>query len=678
MDSFDPIEAGRKDGIDTTALSEPAFPSGLPELLREHQLFRTLLDGLPDYIFAKDLDGRFIFVNEALARVSGLSGPSDMIGRTDYDFSPEELADEYRANDRHVVSTGRAMLSKVERYARGDGKTGWLLTFKAPLFDVDGQVSGVLGVGRDVTDLRQAEMALRGSEELFRLIIENSRDIAYSIDLKTGRFTYVSPAVLPVTGYLPRDVAQLGVPGWLRRVHPEDRGRLLMRARARAKGILPPQLHERLEYRIRHRNGDYIWLGQSSTIVPDGEGYANTETGLLRDITERKRVEEAVRSASRLEATATLAGGVAHEFNNLMVGVLGNAELLQMRLPDNADAVRLLSTIAKSAQQAGELAHQMLAYAYGGKYHVLLFDLNTVIEETLQLQRPSFPPDIHVECALEPSLWAIKGDPSQLGQVIMNLSLNAVEACGTAGHVVVSTRNMLIEKSVAWAQTGLADGTYVCLMVEDDGAGMDADTRSRIFEPFFTTKAQGRGLGLSAAYGIVRNHGGKIEVSCAKGQGTVFRVYLPAVEKGAELQTTRPVPPSGDLPLPRARAGETILVIDDDELVREVARETLERLGYSVLIAVNGQDALHVARSHRSAIHLALLDMAMPVLNGTGAYPLLREIRPDMRVIIVSGYELDPAAQSILDAGAFAFVHKPFRVQTIALRVREALDAARV
>jgi hypothetical protein len=401
------------------------------------------------------------------------------------------------------------------------------------------------------------------------------------------------------------------------------------------------------------------------------------EVGTFRDVTESKHAEEAVRAASRMEATATLAGGIAHDFNNLMVGVLGNAELLQMRLSDSPEAMRMLNTIARSAQQAGELAQQMLAFARGGKYQPRIISLNDIVSDVLRLEERSFPPRIRFEQSLEPNLWAVKADPVQIGQVIMNLSVNAVEAIEDKGKVTIVTRNVAAEEyreprpvadeSAPKRPAGLDRGSYVCLVVSDTGKGMVQETISHIFEPFFTTKFQGRGLGLAAAYGIVKNHGGLVTVSSEVGRGSTFTVYLPTVE-GEQPALRKPA-----AKIAAADGQEMVLVIDDEPVVLQVTREILERLGYRVLCAHDGQEGVEIAQSFPEEIHVAVLDMGMPVMGGAQAYPLLMKARPNLKVLISSGYELDPAAQALLDAGASAFIQKPFRAHVLATTIRKAL-----
>ena len=352
---------------------------------------------------------------------------------------------------------------------------------------------------------------------------------------------------------------------------------------------------------------------------------------------------------------------------------------------------------------AGELAQKMLAYARGGKYRPQVINLNGNVLEALELEEGSFPPSVAIEHELESDLWPVRADPNQMNQVIMNLSINAVEAIeerstqepgGSSdrrrtdalgapafqGRILITTRNIEVDADFARQQPGLDAGAYVCVAVEDNGKGMSPDVQARVFEPFFTTKFQGRGLGMAAVYGIVKNHNGAIAVHSEENEGSVLTVYLPAVNAAADdeatdLSATVPVEERRIRRAPLPRGSETILVIDDEEMVLAVARELLEDLGYTVLLAHNGQEAVDLARIREDPIHLSILDLGMPVMGGVQAYPLLMEAQPAMKVVICSGYGLNPAAQGLLDAGADAFVQKPFLAENLVGQIRHVLDS---
>jgi PAS domain S-box-containing protein len=386
---------------------------------------------------------------------------------------------------------------------------------------------------------------------------------------------------------------------------------------------------------------------------------------LIQDVTERKHAEQSLIRASRLEATATLAGGIAHDFNNLMVGVLGYAELLQEELADQPDAIDMLTRISASAQRAGKLAQQMLAFARGGKYFPTLLNLNRTILDVMQHQEQLVPSGIQIRYTVEPSLWDVKADMAQMSEVFLNLLTNAIEAIEGEGEIAITTSNRVLDAEFALAHGGLQAGPYVYLAVQDTGCGMSPEVQARIFEPFFTTKFQGRGLGLAAVFGIIQNHDGQISVYSEEGLGTVFKVYLPAV-----LAEFEALPPIESLLSTRKTM---VLLIDDDDSVLTVTRLLLARLGYQTLIAHNGMEAIEIARTFEGDIDVALLDMAMPVMNGVETYPRLVAIRPQIKVLICSGYEPDAATQSLLKQGACCFLQKPFQAHALGAAICQAL-----
>jgi signal transduction histidine kinase/CheY-like chemotaxis protein len=379
-----------------------------------------------------------------------------------------------------------------------------------------------------------------------------------------------------------------------------------------------------------------------------------------------RRTADARALAARMESTATLAAGVAHDFNNLMTGVMANAELLKLDVKGNADAQATIGTMMECAHRGGQLAQQLLAFARGGRYQTDLVDLNSLVRDTVRVEAHAVPPDTEVRTDLADDLCMVNGDPVQLSQVISNLHRNAVEALGSAGggRVTIVTRNVQVDGERPPALADHPSGDYVELSVTDTGPGMRAETRERIFEPFFTTKEGGRGMGLAASYGIVTHHGGQVEVASMPGQGTVFRVYLPAV--------VAPRPAARTEPEPASSAHGTILFVDDEVAILSATRRLLEACGYQVLIAENGAAGVEMARSTPGPIDVVLLDMRMPGMSGTEAFGPIQEARPDARVILCSGFELDATARALLDRGAVSFVRKPFRIDDLVATIERA------
>lgn len=380
----------------------------------------------------------------------------------------------------------------------------------------------------------------------------------------------------------------------------------------------------------------------------------------------KSKADSAIRAASRMEATATLAGGIAHDYNNLMTVVLGAANLVREDLGDAHPNAAMLKEIESAARKASELAQRLLAFARGGAYQMEEVDLNGVVRETLQVQERMLHSGIEMKCVLDGKLWQTTADRAHLAMLLADLCVNAAEAIEEHGTIAVTTRNAHVDLELAKKNTGMKPGRYAVLSVEDNGRGMSADVLARAFEPFFSTKFQGRGLGLASVYGIVKNHGGYIATESEKNKGTTCTVYLPAADVAASEPVLKP---------PTTTKGtETILVVDDEMPVLTLVAKVLKRLGYQVLTAHGGRAAVDLVREYEMDIHLALLDMGMPEMDGPTAFPQLITARPDLKVLLFSGYELDTTAQALLDAGANGFLKKPVTPKTLGEEVRRVLD----
>jgi nitrogen-specific signal transduction histidine kinase len=387
----------------------------------------------------------------------------------------------------------------------------------------------------------------------------------------------------------------------------------------------------------------------------------------MRDITDRQRSQAALQEAARLDATATLAAGVAHQFNNLLFGVLGNTELLQMRLEDRPDAIGRLQLISQQAQRASEVVQQLLAFARRGQYQPVVMSLNDSLREAVQSFEAEIGPGVRVQRETTSNLWRVSADPTQMVQLVTNLLSNALEAVDTRGSVVLSTRNFNVDRPMAGLPEDLQPGRYVCLEVVDDGCGMNSQMQAKIFTPFFTTKFQGRGLGMAAVWGIVQHHSGHIDVLSQPGRGTRVRVFIPALD--LELRGAPSI--SGGSTAPKGN--ETILLVDEEEVFISVTREFLELLGYRVLTAASGHKAVDVARSYAGSIHLAVLAMNLSQLGSRETFYELVDARPELKIILCSSGERDQLAASLLTAGASAFLRKPFGLDLLGHEIRNAL-----
>jgi PAS domain S-box-containing protein len=407
-------------------------------------------------------------------------------------------------------------------------------------------------------------------------------------------------------------------------------------------------------------------------VTPMEGGTDRSASGYLiqiQDITRRKLAEEEKKElqVQRMESIFTLAGGIAHDFNNALSGITGNIELLKMDLPNMGGIDRYVESMSNAAQRMVHLTEQLLAYARGGKYWPTKTSLSKFVEETLPMIQHKIPSAICVRTNLAGNISSVEADRTQMHMVLSAVVTNAAEAIKGQGQIIIRTSNKEIDEGVAKYNPGLKPGRYSCLTVQDDGKGMDAETKRKIFEPFFTRKFHGRGLGMAAVYGIVKNHGGWISVESQLGKGTVVRIYLPAVEdKPKEIKK-----PKTEL----ARGTGTILIVEDEEQVMDVTRTILKRLGYQVLTAKTGMEGVDIGRSYNGDIDLAIIDIYLPDMRGDVIYKLLKKVRRNLKVIILSGYALDGPAQKILNAGAQAFMQKPFKLAALSEKVKDVLEA---
>ncbi|MBI5551263.1 MAG: response regulator [Desulfobacterales bacterium] len=418
--------------------------------------------------------------------------------------------------------------------------------------------------------------------------------------------------------------------------------------------------------------GNPIWSQTITTPIRDGGGRVTAALELVLPITDLKKAQEEKQSAAlqleearKLEAVATLAGGMAHQFNNALAVIMGNAELLRYEGNHTERILRFVDPILQAATQMTKMTGQLLAYAKGGKYKAKPTPLHAFVAETLALLEHTIPANVSVASALACGQPFVKMDVTQMQMVLSAIMANAVEALTQGGRILVACRPHKIEASQSAFYGGVVPGAYVALSVSDEGIGMDAQTLQRIFEPFFTTKFQGRGLGMAAVYGIVRNHGGHVAIASQPGQGTQVTLYLPETEAPRAAAAAKPQAPP--------KANGTVLLVEDEPLVLEVNERILKRLGYQVVTACNGREALDHLGNSRTAIDAVLLDIKLPDMDGAALYPASRERRPDAKVIVCSGYALDGPTQALMDAGADGFLQKPFSLDDLARKLSAVL-----
>lgn len=603
---------------------------------------RRLGRGLTEYVLRS---GRPALVTPEVERALATSGEVELTGEPALHWLGAPLIAENRVIGALVVQSYTAGMRYGERELE-------LLRF------VSTQIA--LAIER-----KRSEEALRESEEQFRTLVDGLRDLIFAL-APDGTVTALNLAFEDITGW-PRD-QWLGKP-FVELLHPDDAPHALALLGQVLRGQQPPTA----QLRVRTSQGDDR-VGEFHTSVQLRDGEIVGILGIVRDITDRLRLEEQLRQAQKMEAVGRLAGGVAHDFNNILTAISSYSELLLADFASEDPRRADVEEIRKATDRAAALTRQLLAFSRRQVLQPKVVDLNAVIAGAEKLLRRLIGEDIALVTRLDRGLGTVRADAGQLEQVIMNLAVNARDAMQTGGTLTLETENVVIEASTLAAEERIvAPGRYVLLRVRDTGVGMDADTRRHLFEPFFTTreKGKGTGLGLATVYGIVKQSGGFIWVDSEPGRGARFRIYLPRVDEVAPPAEARV---AGAEP---AAGTETILLVEDEDAVRAVARESLRRRGYKVLEANNAEAALAAAAGFEGHIALLLTDVVMPGLSGRALADRLATQRPATRVLYMSGYTDDAIVQhGVLEPG-LSFLQKPFTPDVLAQRVREVLDQRR-
>jgi two-component system cell cycle sensor histidine kinase/response regulator CckA len=640
------------------------------ESLRDSEdRYTMIMNNITDRIWLTDMNFKIIWASESVMRDRGYQleeiNPfsfEKLLTPDSLETVSKTISNELTPQRLQQKNLDVSKTLELE-FSRKDGSTFWSEVKMMVLRDHDGSPSSILGVGRDITDRKRAEQALRVSEQKYRHLFEKAEE---GILITRGEtIEFANPALARILGQpLDRIIAHPFVPF----IHPEDREMVFDRNRRRTRG---ETVETGYDFRILTSDGDVRWLRITSRVIEWDDIPASLS--FLADITDRKqaeeekrRLEERLHHAEKMESIGTLAGGIAHDFNNLLMGIQGYASLTLLDLDPSHPHYERIKRIEEQVQSGADLTRQLLGFARGGRYEVKPADMNDIIKKTSSMFGRT-KKEITIHRKYGKDLWSVEVDQGQMEQVFMNLYVNAWQAMPGGGEIYLEMENVLLDDEQAFSYT-VQPGKYVKITVTDTGTGMDEKTRERIFDPFFTTKEMGRGtgLGLATVYGIIKGHKGMINVYSEPGHGTTFSIYLPASEKEVVKEKTA----AGTI----ARGTETILLVDDEKMVVEVTRELLESLGYRVYVAGSGQEAIAVYMGKRKEIALVILDMIMPGISGGETFDRLREINPDIRVLLSSGYSINGEAQSILNRGCNGFLQKPFQLEKLSRSVREVLD----
>ncbi|MBE9523404.1 MAG: PAS domain S-box protein [Proteobacteria bacterium] len=511
-------------------------------------------------------------------------------------------------------------------------------------------------LSRLISARNQAEEALRESEEKYRNLVERANDgIAIVQD---NLLKYLNPRLAEIGGYTADEVIDTPFTDY---VYPDELPKVVDYYNRRMAGDETVSTYETA---LRHRDGSKIDVEFNTGIITYQEKPA--ALAIIRDMTERKRLEAQLQQAQKMEALGTLAGGIAHNFNNLLMGIMGNASLMVSETDSAHPNYEKLKNIEKLVDSGSKLTQQLLGYAREGRYEIIPLNLNQLMKETSDTFRAT-KKEIRVHRELAENLFPIDADQGQIEQVLLNLYVNAADAMPGGGDLFLKTINVT-DKDMKGRPYKPKPGNYVLLTVRDTGTGMDKRTTERVFDPFFSTKGLGKGtgLGLASVYGIIKAHGGYIDVESKKGSGTTFKIYLPGAEKKVQTvaKSFRQI----------IQGSETVLLVDDEPMVLEVGINMLKKLGYTVLEAKGGREAVKVYKANKDKIDLVILDMIMPDRGGGETYDQMKEIDPTVTVLLSSGYSIDGQATEILERGCNGFIQKPFTIKELSGRIREILE----
>jgi PAS domain S-box-containing protein len=654
--SYSRVEVGGRK-VYTVVVRDVTERRRAEEALREsEELYRNLVETSPDAILLADLDGTIRKANRQAALLFGFAGAEALVGRNAGELVAPESRD-------HLAETLRGVLEKggvrnVECVlVRQDGSRFPAESSAEVVRDSKGQPRGFLGVLRDITARAAAQAKLREQAAL----LAKATDAILVEDLD-DRITFFNPRAERLYGWtaaeaLGRNAAEL-------LYKPGQLG-----ARDEARRILHEKDEWKGELRQTTKSEKELIVESHWTLVRDEQGRATGKLVINTDVTDKKKLEAQLLQAQRMESVGVLAGGVAHDFNNMLTVITGCSEIMLGRMAAGEAGRDLIEEIRKAGERAALLTRQLLAFSRKQILRSVVLDLNVLIQDMEKLLRRLIGEDIDVAAVLCAGGAWVRADPGQLQQVIMNLVVNARDAMPTGGRLTVATHLVDLDAHYAEGHPDARPGPYVLLAVTDTGHGMDEATKVHIFEPFFTTKGVGvgTGLGLATVYGVVKQSGGSIEVYSEPGHGTVFKIYLPHIDEKVALAAPAESPQA-----PRGR--ETVLLAEDEEGVRSIMRLALSACGYTVLESKNTDEAIRMCREQEGQIHLLVTDVVMPKLSGRQLADLLSAMRPTMKVLYVSGYTDDSVVRHGVLAAGMAFLQKPFAPLTLAKKVREVLD----
>jgi two-component system cell cycle sensor histidine kinase/response regulator CckA len=630
--------------------------------------YRSLFDGIPVGLYRSAPDGRILHANPALVQMLGYP---DLKALKTINAAQVYVNSEDRKQWQALMEREGSVSGHESRWRRYDGTIIWVRDTAHAVRDARGQAKYYEGAVEGITERKQAEEALRESEQKFRLLSEQS--MIGVVIVQDDVFKYVNQAASDIFEYSCEEMLDWKAKEYARPIHPEHTSFVMEQARKKQVG--EEDIVANYVWRATTRSGQTKWVETYSKSVLFGGRPADLVTML--DVTERKYLEEQARQQERLAAVGQLAGGIAHDFNNILTTIMLYAQMGLVRDELSADVARAFETILDESQQATELVRRILDFSRRSVMGALPVDLVFCADKAVDILRRTLPENIRLVLKVEAGEYIVNGDPTRIQQVLMNLALNARDAMPKGGDLRIGLSLIGVGGDEEPPVANMPPGEWACLTISDTGIGMTEEVRTHLFEPFFTTKTRGEGtgLGLAQVYGIVKQHEGYVGVETAVKRGTTIRVYLPAVETEEADET------EGETPSPPRGKGETILLVEDKKGLLAAGREILESLGYRVLTAADGREALEVYRSAEKScseqgrgVDLVLTDVVMPEVGGKELIQELRKIDPNVRVLAITGHALTQSVEGLRGAGIPGVVKKPLGVHALAQAVRQALD----
>jgi len=640
-------------------------------LRKSENRYKLLINAITSYVYTVTVE------NGKPAKTSHGPRCVDVTGYTSEEFEAdpylwfnmvhEKDREQVRDQAERVLS-GEGDPPLEHRIIRKDGTLRWVRNVPVPHYDTGGKLIAYDGIIEDITERKQMEEALQRSEAKYRDLVETSYDLIWQINTD-GRFIYLNPAWKNTLGYGIDEMLGRKFSDFQKPDIAEQHRKFFQENFISQKQIRLGRKGKKFinyETRLMSKSGEEVYLVANAIPMCDAAGNIIGRQGTAMDITSRKKADEEKRKlekqlfqAQKMESIGRLAGGIAHDFNNILTGIMGYAELLKNRFNDTStNDGRAADVIFNGAERAANLTKQLLGFAQEGKYNLVPLNINDVIKDSLKVAEKIFEKKIKVTLNFEKHINKVEADKNQLDQVLMNLLINAKDAMPSGGEIHIKTETVCFDTRYTEKVPELEPGCYVKISVTDTGTGMPKEVQERIFDPFFTTKGSGKGtgLGLATVYGIIKNHKGHINVCSEIGAGTTFTICLPVSEKEIVEKEEDITVITGD---------ERILIVDDEAIIRNLAKEMLEMLEYKVLLAENGIEAVKIYREKKDEIDLVLLDMIMPDMAGRETFFELKKINPDVKAILLSGFSQDDKANEILNEGVQGFIPKPFKMHEL-------------